>query len=122
MMKKSNGSVGAMTPEEIETRQWGKAGFSVIDVGEPPARPLFSQIDYAVVSQAVLRLSWFERELIVQRFWKGLDSALIAKQMGVDVARIESRLDQIYAKLKRFCENHAYFSRTKVTAPLPLAA
>ena len=111
-------------PEYKEANDWGRAGFSIIEIKAQSLSPIFTEADYSIVRQALQGLPEMEREIVILRFWARYDVFRIADLFGLRVKTVETCLSRAYTKLKNICLECPEFSQSFIarTAAMPIAA
>jgi RNA polymerase sigma factor (sigma-70 family) len=71
----------------------------------------FSDEDYKIVRQALLKIPEHEKRVVTMHFWKNCMPHEIAERTGMTRTQIESILESAYERLRALCLKNNNFSR-----------
>ena len=77
---------------------------------------LFTPIDHAIIRAAIRKLPALLGAVIEMRFWRQMEVAEIADELGVSIQTVDSAMTKAARRLREECLKHPAFSRTKYDA------
>ncbi len=69
----------------------------------------FSTQDTYILREGISRLQFWERQILIYRYWENLTIEEIANLMNMKCSEVDMSLEKSYSILRKFCLNESSF-------------
>ena len=75
----------------------------------------FNTTDKNILIRGLDRLSMWEKQVLIYRFWENLSIEEISRLMGLKWSEVDQSIERSYVSLREYCLNDSEFSLSEQT-------